>query len=231
LKTKKLDISLIPQGIRFDKTTALDIVKIGLPSAVKSCLTPISLLFMTVLINKFGPDAISAYGAASKIDYLAIMPGASLGVATSVMTGQNIGAGKSDRVKQVLKWGIVLNFSVLCMVAVLIEIFPKQVLSMFTNDPKVLSVGQGYLRINAMGYCIFSISYITDSFINGYGKTFVTMAFSMISLIFIRVPLAKLLSGTAWGVTGIWAAMLITYVIPSVCGLVYSLKLTHRQNI
>jgi putative MATE family efflux protein len=230
LKRKRLDISLVPKEIHFDKRIAVDIVKIGLPSTIKACLTPISLMFMTAFINRFGADAISAYGAASKIDYLAIMPGAALGVATSVMTGQNIGAEKLGRVKHVLKYGILLSISILCMVAILIEIFPKQVLSMFASDPEVLSIGQGYLRINAIGYCIFSISYITDGFINGHRKTLVTMAFSMISLIILRIPLAKLLTDTSLGIQGIWVSMLITYVIPSICGLIYSMHLIHKQK-
>lgn len=231
LKRKKLDISIVPKGIYFDKKVILDILKVGLPTTVKSCLTPISLMFMTAFINGFGADAISAYGAASKIDYLAIMPGAAFGAAASVMTGQNIGAGKSDRVKQVLKSGITLCFSVLLVVAVVIELFPKQILSIFVNDPKVLSMGQDYLRINAIGYCIFSISYITDGFINGHRKTIITMGFSLISLIIIRVPLARLLSGTLLGIRGIWLSMLITYIIQSACGLIYCTKLIKIQKL
>lgn len=138
LQRKKLDISLVPEGIHFDKKVALDILKVGLPATVKSCLTPISLLSMIAFINGFGADAISAYGAAGKIDYLAIMPGVALGVSTSVMTGQNIGAKKSERVRQVLKSGITLCFSVLLAMAVVIELFPKQLLSIFANDPHVI---------------------------------------------------------------------------------------------
>jgi Na+-driven multidrug efflux pump len=56
------------------------------------------------------------------------------------------------------------------------------------------------------------------------------MVFSTISLIVIRVPLAKILSGTSLGIVGIWYAMLITYLIPSVCGLIYCIKLVRGQG-
>ena len=230
LKNKKPDISLVPKGINPDKKMILEILKVGLPTTVKSCLTPISLMFMTALVNGFGADAISAYGAAGKVDYLAIMPGLALGAAASVMTGQNIGAGKTARVKQVLKWGIAISFSVLCIVAATIEIFPKQILSIFADDPQVLSIGLSYLRINAIGYCIFSISYITDGFINGHRKTMITMANAIISLIAVRIPLAIIMSKAASGITGIWYAMLITYAIPSLCGLLYCKRLIRRQS-
>ena len=230
LKNKKQVISLVPKGLEPDKKMILEIVRVGLPTTVKSCLTPVSLMFMTALVNGFGADAISAYGAAGKVDYLAIMPGLALGAAASVMTGQNIGAGKTERVKQVLKWGIAISFSVLCIVAAMIELLPKQILSIFAGDPQVISIGRGYLRINAIGYCIFSISYITDGFINGHRKTMITMAVAMISLIAVRIPLAFIMSKTTLGITGIWYAILITYVFPSLCGLLYCKRLIRRQS-
>lgn len=101
---------------------------------------------------------------------------------------------------------------------------------MFTNDIQVLSIGQKYLRINAIGYCIFSISFITDGFINGHRKTMITMAFSLISLIIVRVPLTSIMSKTSLGITGIWCTISITYLIPSLCGLIYSTKLIYRQT-
>lgn len=229
INKRKLEISIFPKSIQPDQNIILSILKIGVPSMIQQCITPISLLFITALVNQFGADAISAYGAASKIDYLAIMPGVALGAAASVITGQNIGAGKTDRVQQVFKWGIIICFSVLGLVAVGVEIFSKQILSIFVRDSKILVLGEPYLRINAMGYCIFSISYITNGIINGHRKTVITMAFSIISLILVRIPLAYGMRQTGLELTGIWYAIFITYLIPSLCGIFYCLKVLYGK--
>lgn len=230
INRRNFDISVFPKIIKPDKNVILAILKTAIPLIIQQCITPISLLFITALVNCFGADAISAYGAASKIDYLAIMPGVALGAAASVITGQNIGAGKNGRVQQVFKWGIILCFSVLGAIAALVELFPRQILSVFVRDHKILTLGEPYLRINATGYCIFSISYITNGVINGHRKTIISMAFSIISLILMRIPLAYWLRQSGLGLTGIWYAILITYLIPSLCGIFYCVKVLFGKS-
>ena len=128
---------------------------------------------------------------------------------------------KLDRVKEVFKWGVIINFSTLVLVAVVITIVPKEIITVFARDAGVLDIGSSYLRVNAIGYCIFSISYVTNGIITGSGKTMVTMIISAISLLLIRIPLANFMSETNLGIMGIWYAILITYVFTTICSLVY----------
>jgi len=91
LKRKNFDVEILPKRFNIDKDIVLEIFKLGMPSTIQQCLMPISLIFITSFISRFGSDAIAAYGAASKVDYLAIMPGMAIGTAAAVITGQNIG--------------------------------------------------------------------------------------------------------------------------------------------
>jgi len=231
LKRKNFEVEMLPKGFNIDKDIILEIFRLGMPSTIQQCLMPISLIFVTSFISRFGSDAIAAYGAASKVDYLAIMPGMAIGTAAAVITGQNIGGNKLERIKEVFKWGVIINFSTLVLVAIVITIFPKEILMAFAKDAGVLDIGSSYLRINAIGYCIFSISYVTNGIITGSGKTMITMMISAISLLLIRIPLANFMSETNLGIMGIWYAILITYVFTTACSMLYYLSGKYKEKL
>jgi len=222
---------LIPKRFNLDKKIISEIFKIGMPSTIQQCLMPISLIFLTYFINRFGADAIAAYGAASKVDYLAVMPSTAFGTAASVITSQNIGGNKLERVRNVFKWGIIINFSTIAFIAVLIECFPKEILMVFARDSGFLNIGISYLRINAIGYVIFSLTFITNGIINGSGKTIITMLISSVSLLLLRIPLANFMSQSSMGIIGIWYAMLITYAFTSTCSMLYYLSGKYKEKL
>ncbi|BCZ45357.1 MATE family efflux transporter [Clostridium gelidum] len=231
LKRKNFDINIIPKRFILDKKIVLEIFKIGMPSTIQQCLMPISLIFITAFISRFGADSIAAYGAASKVDYLALMPSMAVGTAASVITSQNIGANKLERVTEVFKWGIIIIFSTIALVAILIELFPKEILMVFARDFQILDIGSSYLRINAIGYLIFSISFITNGIINGSGKTIITMTISAVTLLLLRIPLSDFMSKTNMGIKGIWYAILITSVFSTSCSLFYYLSGKYKEKL
>lgn len=231
LSRKKFNVNIIPKRFNLDKNIILEIFKIGMPSTIQQCLMPISLIFITSFISRFGADSIAAYGAASKVDYLALMPSMAVGTAAAVITGQNIGANKLERVAEVFKWGVLILFSTIAVIAVLIELFPKEILIIFARDPEILDIGSSYLRINAIGYLMFSISFVTNGIINGSGKTIITMTISSVSLLALRIPLADFMSQTNMGIKGIWYAILATCAFTSICSLGYYLSGKYKEKL
>ena len=231
LSRKNFNVNIIPRRFNLDKNIILEIFKIGIPSTIQQCLMPISLIFITSFISRFGADSIAAYGAASKVDYLALMPSMAVGTAASVITGQNIGANKLERVREIFKWGVLILFSTIAVIAVLIEIFPKEILMVFARDSEILDIGSSYLRINAIGYLMFSISFVANGIINGSGKTIITMTISAVSLLALRIPLADFMSQTSLGIKGIWYAILATYMFTSLCSLGYYLSGKYKEKL
>jgi putative MATE family efflux protein len=231
LKRKKFDINIIPKRFILDKNIILDILKIGMPSTIQQCLMPISLIFITSFVSRFGADSIAAYGAASKVDYLALMPSMAIGTASAVITGQNIGANKLERVAEVFKWGVLILFSTIEVVAVLIELFPKEILMVFARDAEILDIGSSYLRINAIGYLMFSISFVANGIINGSGKTMITMIISAVTLLGLRIPLSDYMSQTNLGIKGIWYAILATCIFSMLCSMVYYLSGKYKEKL
>ena len=184
------------------------LIKIGLPAGIQQIVVSMGLTVMVGVINSFGADAVAAFGAASRLDQFAHMPAMSFGVAVSAITGQSLGAAKTERVKEIFKWGSILVSGITAIMVILALAIPKTFLQIFTSDADVLSIGSVYLRIVGLSYIPFSLMFVANGILRGAGDTFPTMVFSFVSLWLIRIPLARYLSSLeSLGVNGIWIAI------------------------
>ncbi len=199
---------------KLDKELTLKTIKIGLPSGLQQIVVSFGMIVMAGIINSFGTETVAAFGAASRLDQFAHMPAMSLGLAVSTLTGQNIGAGKNERVKEVYKWGSIVTVLITSCITIFVLVMPATILRLFTTDISVLEIGSRYLRIVGLSYIPFALMFITNGILRGAGDTIPTMIFSIVSLWLVRVPLAKYLSSfESLGRDGIWIAIAISSVI------------------
>ncbi len=210
--------------LRFDRHITWLIARIGFPSTVEQCLISVGSAFVTKYVNFFGPSAIAAFGAGSRIDMVAMMPAIAIGMAATALTGQNLGARKPERVKEIFKWALLVGTSISGLVAVFALTFPRLILSMFTHNEAVLAIGVQYLRVVAPCYFLFALIFVSMGVVNGAGQTIVPMIFTLISLWAVRVPLAWYLSqNTSLKVKGIWIAMAAGFMVTAIVGCLYYL--------
>lgn len=225
LRRKKHVIAVNFTKLIFDKDIILLIFKIGFPSMIQQSLVSIGQAFVTTYVNFFGASAIAAFGAAGRIDMVATMPAIAIGMAATALTGQNLGARKPERVKEIFKWALLMGTAISGVVALLAIIFPRLILSAFIHHEPVLEIGIMYLRIVAPCYFLYALMFVSTGIVNGAGQTMVTMIFSLVSLWVVRVPLAWFLSQhTSLGMTGIWIAMAAGFVVTSVISYLYYLS-------
>lgn len=194
-------------------------LKIGLPTSVQQCAIALGLIALLGIVNSFGTDTLTAYGAAGKIDTIITQAVLTLSGALAAFCGQNIGAGRFDRVRQGLRFTMLVNviFSVITFAAV--YFFGEEMMCAFTNDPTVIAIGKEYLLIIGGFFIVHGALNIYNGALRGAGDTIFTMVTSLLCLWLIRIPLAYQLS--AWyGRQGIWWAigisiaigLLITYI-------------------
>lgn len=204
----------------FDWSVAWTTLRIGAPSAAQQSLISVSMLFITGIVNSFGEDATAAFGAASRVDQLAFMPAMTFSLAIATLAGQNIGANRHDRIKEILKWGCLLSGGVTLTASVLAVALPGVLLRIFTSEPAVIDIGSRYLRIVGSGYVFFAIMFVGNGLINGSGHTLVTTLISLLSLWVVRVPLAYLLSRHI-GVDGVWYSIPASFFVSMTASMVY----------
>ncbi len=203
---------------RIDLQTAVLLAEIGFPSMIQQSVVSVSMVVITSLVSSFGSDADAAFGAGLRVDAVAFLPAITFGMAVSTLAGQNIGAGRFDRVRQVFWWGLILSCGISAAIAAFAIGMPELILRAFLTEPQVVSIGVGYLHIVGFTYVCYAILFVCNGVINGAGHTLPTTLFSVAALWGIRLPLAAILPSYVGGERGIWYAMLISVA----CGMTFS---------
>jgi len=209
--------------LQVDWATIWHITRIGVPSAVQQSLVSISMLFVIDVVNTFGKTATAAYGVASRFDQLAFIPAMTFSMAISTLTGQNIGAGKLHRVREIFGWGLAYCGGFTIVASLLAILTPRLILQLFTNDPTVIDLGVPYLRIVGSAYVFFAFTFSCNGVINGSGHTLVTTIISLIGLWLVRVPLAWVLP-RFFHITGIWYAIAISFCVSTLVSMGFYLS-------
>ncbi len=196
-------------------------IRIGLPSSIQQCLLSIGMVLITGIVNSFGELATAAFGAASRIDMIVFMPAMSFGMAISTITGQNLGAGRLDRVREIFKWGCIFTGGITLTLSLIVELFPTTLLKIFITDPAVLQMGTSYLHIVGASYIFFAFMFISSGVINGSGATLATTIISLISLWIFRVPGAYYLAQHLKSVSGVWYAVAFSFGLSMFASMAY----------
>jgi putative MATE family efflux protein len=179
---------------------------IGLPTGLQQVFVATGMMALTRIVNGFGTNAIAAFTAASRLDTFAVMPALSISAAVSTFVGQNIGAGKMERVRQGLKAALIISGIISITTALVVIIFGRCLISLFNTDPDVVVIGSHYLFIVGGFYIVFSSMFVINGVLRGAGDAFIPMAVSVFSLWLIRIPLSVWFSGII-GTDGIWWAV------------------------
>lgn len=199
--------------LSIDWPTAWLVFKIGFPTSIQQTLVSAGMIMVVGIINGFGKTADAAFGAGSTIDGIAFLPALTFGMAVSTLVGQNVGAGRVERVKEVFKSGIVLCGGISFAIAAIVFLIPRLLLMPFLNEAPAMQMGIHYLQIVAISYLFFAVLFVSNGVINGAGYTFVTTIISFVSLYAARVPLAVYLSHRMHRVEGVFYAMTISNVV------------------
>jgi putative MATE family efflux protein len=196
--------------------------RIGLPAGIQQVLLSLSSLVVNSIVNAFGATIIAGYGAAIRIDHFAIMPAMSISLAVSTLVGQNLGAGKTERVSETVKWGALLSGGITLFFTFVSLFRPDMLMRFFTKDEAVLLEGARYLRYAAFSYVPLALMFSIGGVIRGAGDTMATMFLTLASLWVVRVPLARYLSSLPHlGVSGVWIAITLSPVMGLILHLIY----------
>ena len=222
--TDTFDLSL--KTIKLDKPMAKHVIKIGVPSGITQAIMAMAGMVVLNLTNAMGEMVIACNVIIMRVDGFAMMPNFTFGQAISVYTGQNVGAGKLDRVHDGVKHGLKLALSFSVTITIILVLFGKILFGFFTNTPELIELAIKMMRVLAVGYICVSVTQILGGIMRGCGDTVTPMWISMIQTILIRVPLAYLLASltkTAEYPHGAPIALFGSMLISWVLGMIMSI--------
>ena len=179
--------------LRPKKEYVSQVMKLGLPTGFSQALWAVALMIVQPLANNFGYLFLAANIIVIKVDGIVMMPIFSFNTAMMVFAGQNMGAGKIDRISRGTKQCVLLSLVVAAIMVAVILLFGRQIAGLFTDTAEVLDMVQWFLRILAVGYVAVSASVVLWGTIRGAGDAIIPMWASVINTVAVRVPMAYLL--------------------------------------
>ncbi len=213
-------LSIKKQDMLFDWKLFKESLKIGLPTSVQQCAIALGLIALLGIVNSFGTNTLTAYGAAGKIDTIITQAVLTLSGALAAFCGQNIGAGRLDRVKKGVQFTMYTNIALGLLTFAAVYLFGNEMMRIFTKDIDIVAIGKEYLLIIGGFFIVHGTLNVYNGALRGAGDTLFPMITSLVCLWLIRIPLAYYLS--SWlGRNGIWWAIGISITIGLIVTFVY----------
>lgn len=202
---------------------AKELARVGIPISFQEMLIRISFLYLTAVMNRCGVYAVAVVGIGSKYDVFAMLTATSMANALAAFTAQNMGAGKRERARASLWYGLGFALSVSLLFWGFAQWHPDRMIRVFSDDPHVIAAGVPFFRSCSYDYVLVTIVFCLNGYLNGRQKTVWTMMSSAAGALALRIPLVYLfgryfaddlgmLGSIAPAVSGIMACYTLFYV-------------------
>ena len=184
-------------------------LKIGLPAGLQSAVFSISNICIQSAINSLGADYMAASSAAFNIGIFAFFVVNSFTQTLVTFVGQNYGAGKKERCRVVIRKTLAVSWVLVTALSVVLLIFARPLLGLFTNEPQVIEAG--LLRIRMILY-FETINVLMDNLsgaMRGLGKSLIPALTTLICVCGVRI---------IWVFTGFqiyhsWLSLMIVFPV------------------
>lgn len=157
----------------FDKNRFLEIIKLGIPAGLQNAIFSVANLFIQAGVNSFDHIMVEGNSAAINSDALVYDVMAAFYMACSSFMGQNFGARKKKRVIQSYLISLFYSVAIAMILGLLLIIFGREFLSLFTSEEVVIDAGMKRLKILALSYWISGFMDCTIAASRGLGKSLV----------------------------------------------------------
>lgn len=205
----------------FSGRVLANLIKIALPSTLQQCFISVGNILIQSIINGFGTSAIAGYAAAVKFNNFAVTSFNTLGNGMSNFAAQNLGAMRSDRVREGYRGCLKMMAGIATLFAAVYVFLGPQVIQLFLNGENVqaLAVGTQFLRIVSPFYYMVALKLATDGVLRGAGRmgefmtdTFVDLALRVALSFALAVPL---------GLTGVWWSWPVSWTIATAIAIFF----------
>ncbi|CAM4017858.1 MATE family efflux transporter [Gillisia limnaea] len=219
----KHGIKISFSSMYFDMKSLRKIFNLGFPASVEQSTRALGMTMMVIIVTSFGSEIVAAYGIGARILSLIVIPALGLGIATTSLVGQNIGARKIKRAEQVANLSNKIAFFGLTGLGIILFLVAEPLTAFFIpNDPDVIKDGALFIKIMAPSFGLLGVQQVMNGTFNGAGFTKASMLISIMSLWVVRFPLAYVLSyNTSLGYEGIWWSFPISNLIAAIAGYIY----------
>lgn len=199
-----------------------DIAKQGFPASLNTMSIALGIFIITWFISKYGQEAVAAYGIATRVDQIALLPIMGLTTATLTLIGQNNGAARYTRCREVYRQSLLYGILITTVSMIVVLLFPRAIMQLFTEDEAVLRIGAFYLKISAFIYWAYIILFVAVAALQGLKRPsyaiWIGLYRQIVAPAIVFYALATLLG---MGLTGIWWGIFVVTWSATIITLIY----------
>ncbi|MFT6399817.1 MAG: putative MATE family efflux protein [Bradymonadia bacterium] len=199
--------------IAFERPRLVEVLKswrrilyIGLPAAATNMLAPVSAGLLTRMVAEYGELSVAAYGVGTRIEGLATIGLGALSTAVTPFVAQNLGAGKCDRIREAIRFGVKAALVWGACVALLLAVVAKPISAIFNSEAEVVDSATAYLLFVPLSYGMLGVAQLVGTSLNALNKPLQASSLVGTRLVVLAVPLA-LLGAHFAGLHGLFAGI------------------------
>jgi len=193
------------------------VLRISLPATIDASLTQMGYLFFIKIVTMLGTVSLAAHQIAIRIEALSFMPGFALGVATTTIVGQSLGANKPDLARLSMRKNCQIALALMGFFAFIFLVFAKPMASIFHPEQDVLALSAYCVMIAALEQPALAIYIVYAGGLRGAGDTFSPMIVTIVGTLCIHLPVAYVFGIVLeWGLAGIWFGAALDWIVRAI---------------
>jgi len=193
------------------------VLRISLPATIDASLTQMGYLFFIKIVTMLGTVSLAAHQIAIRIEALSFMPGFALGVATTTIVGQSLGANKPDLARLSMRKNCQIALALMGFFAFIFLVFAKPMANIFHPEQDVLALSAYCVMIAALEQPALAIYIVYAGGLRGAGDTFSPMIVTIVGTLCIHLPVAYVFGIVLeWGLAGIWFGAALDWIVRAI---------------
>ncbi|WP_437130790.1 MATE family efflux transporter [Peptostreptococcus russellii] len=218
------EVKISPKFMKLDAKIVKNIYKVGIPSIVMISIASVTVFCYNRILSKFSTTAIALLGIYYRLQGFIYMPIFGLNNGMVAIVAYNYGAKKIDRMKECIFTGLKYGTVVMVVGTIIMQVFPRPLLMMFSASEKMMSMGVVCFRIFSLSFILAGVSIICSGVFQAVGNGVLSMLISITRQLFILVPLAYIFS-LSGNVDMVWWSMPIAEALAVILSVYYLRKL------
>lgn len=191
-------------------------LRIGIPAGGEFLLMFVYTSAIYWFIRPFGPAAQAGFGIGMRVMQSVFLPAMAISFAVPAVAGQNFGARLPDRVRETLKQAVIIECSLMLVLAVLCHLVPRPLIGAFTSDPQVAEVGVDFLTIISTNFVAMGFVFACSGLFQAMGNTWPALASSATRLVTFIVPAVILTLQPGFALVQVWYLSVATVLLQAV---------------
>lgn len=207
--------------LRVDRRSLALMAKVGIPAGIQSCLFSLANVVIQGAINAYGSIVVAGCSAAGSIDGFIYVAMNTFHQSAQTFLSQNIGAGKYERVKEILKKCLLCTVVTGALLSAVACIWSEPLLRIYNQDPDVLAVGVVRLRMVVAPYVIFGMADVLTGAIRGCGSPVLPVIVNLLCTCAFRLAWIAAINTDTMPVTWVYmsypASWMVLFTVLLIC--------------